>query len=77
MSVDLEQLANRHDWSDEEARARHGICEIGKLCYTRNLISGAEGNISCRLRDDSLIITPPGAMKGFLNPEHLAHYNGE
>ena len=71
--MDLEQIANRHGWTDEEARIRNGICEIGKLCYSRNLIAGADGNISAKLRDDTIIITPPGAMKGFLSPEQLAH----
>ena len=60
--MDLEQIANRHGWTDEEARIRNGICEIGKLCYSRNLIAGADGNISAKLHDDTIIITPPGAM---------------
>jgi L-fuculose-phosphate aldolase len=59
-------------WSEEEARARKAICEIGKLCYQRNYIVGADGNISVRLGDGTVVITPTGAMKGFLQPQHLA-----
>jgi len=60
-------------WSDEETRARRAICEIGRLAYSRNYIVGADGNISVRLSDGTILITPAGAMKGFLEPHHLAH----
>lgn len=59
-------------WSDEEARLRRAICNIGQLCYSRNYIVGADGNISARLGDGNLLITPAGAMKGFLEPQHMA-----
>jgi ribulose-5-phosphate 4-epimerase/fuculose-1-phosphate aldolase len=55
-------------WSEEEARHRRAICEIGKLCYSRNYIVGADGNISVRMSDGTILITPAGAMKGFLEP---------
>ena len=60
-------------WSEEEARLRQAICRVGQLCYQRNFIVGADGNISARLSDGTLLITPAGAMKGFLEPHHLAH----
>ncbi|MBL8863255.1 MAG: class II aldolase/adducin family protein [Planctomycetes bacterium] len=69
----VEELIQSRGWSDEEARLRSAICEIGRLCYQRNYIVGADGNISARLADGTLIITPAGAMKGFLAPEQLAH----
>ena len=69
----LEELAAKRDWSDEEARARQAICEIGKLCYQKNFIVGADGNLSQRLSDGTILITPAGAMKGFLQPQQLAH----
>ena len=59
-------------WSDEEARLRRAICNIGQLCYQRNYIVGADGNISARLSDGLILITPAGAMKGFLEPHHMA-----
>lgn len=60
-------------WSDEEARLRQGICRVGELCYGRSYIVGADGNISARMSDGTILITPAGAMKGFLQPEHVAH----
>ena len=73
MSDLLEALASTRGWSDEEARLRKGICEIGKLCYARNYIVGADGNLSARMKDGTILITPTGAMKGFLDPQHIAH----
>lgn len=73
MSETLELLARQKGWSDEEARLRRSICEIGKLCYSRNYIVGADGNLSARLADGTILITPAGAMKGFLEPQHVAH----
>lgn len=60
-------------WSDEEARLRTAICRIGKLSYDRNYIVGADGNISARMADGTILITPTGAMKGFLEPHQVAH----
>jgi L-fuculose-phosphate aldolase len=60
-------------WSDEETRLRQGLCRIGALCYQKGYIVGADGNLSARLRDGTILVTPAGAMKGFLEPHHLAH----
>ncbi len=69
----IEELARNRGWSDEETRLRTAIAEIGKLCYQKGFIVGADGNISARLQDGSVLITPAGAMKGFLSPENIAH----
>ena len=71
--MSVQEMAERFGWSDEEARLRNAICEIGSLCYQRSYIVGADGNISGRLSDGTMIITPAGAMKGFLSPRNLAH----
>ena len=60
-------------WSEEESRLRTAICRVGKLSYDRNYIVGADGNISARMSDGTILITPTGAMKGFLEPVHIAH----
>ncbi len=60
-------------WSEEETRLRTALCRIGALCYQKGYIVGADGNLSVRLRDGSVLVTPAGAMKGFLEPHHLAH----
>lgn len=75
--VNFEQIAQQHGWSDEELRARRSICEIGRICYERSLISAVDGNISVRLSDGSIVITPAGGMKGFLQMEQLARIDVE
>lgn len=60
------------NWSEEEARLRRAICNIGQLCYSKSHIVGADGNISARMSDGNILITPAGAMKGFLEPQHMA-----
>jgi L-fuculose-phosphate aldolase len=60
-------------WSDEETRLRTALCRIGALCYQKGYIVGADGTLSARLRDGTVLVTPAGAMKGFLEPQHLAH----
>jgi len=71
--MSIEDLAASRGWSEEEARLRSAICEIGKLAYQKGFIVGADGNISARMADGTILITPAGAMKGFLSPQHLAH----
>jgi L-fuculose-phosphate aldolase len=73
MSDWLQAMATSRGWSDEELRLRRGICEIGKLAYSRGYIVGADGNLSARMNDGTILITPAGAMKGFLEPQHVAH----
>lgn len=65
--------ARDRGWSEEETRLRKGICNVAKLCYERNLIVGADGNFSARTSAGTVLITPAGAMKGFLEPHHIAH----
>lgn len=60
-------------WSEESTRLRSALCRMGALCYQKGYIVGADGNLSARLRDGSVLVTPAGAMKGFLEPHHMAH----
>jgi L-fuculose-phosphate aldolase len=58
--------------TDTEQRLRQAICRVGALCYARGMLAGADGNVSARLGEGELLITPTGAMKGFLEPQHIA-----
>ena len=64
-------------WSDEETRLRTALCRIGALCYQKGYIVGADGNLSAKLRDGTILVTPTGAMKGFLEPHHIAHVDAD
>ncbi len=50
--------------------AKEQIVEIGKRLYSKNLISGYEGNISVR-EENKIFITPSGVCKGFLTPDDI------
>jgi L-fuculose-phosphate aldolase len=47
------------------------IADIGRRLYDRGMIVGTEGNISVRLDDDRIIVTPSGLAKGRLSPEEM------
>jgi L-fuculose-phosphate aldolase len=47
------------------------MAEIGRRLFERNHIGAAEGNLSARLPDGHIMITPSGACKGFLKAEEM------
>ena len=56
-----------------ETTHRDQICALAKSMYDRGLTAGASGNISVRLEDGSLLVTPTGACFGRLDPARLSH----
>ncbi|MCY3573469.1 MAG: class II aldolase/adducin family protein [Chloroflexi bacterium] len=54
-----------------ETELRTLICRIGALMYQNGAIDGTAGNISARLDDNSILLTPSGLATGFLQPEQL------
>jgi L-fuculose-phosphate aldolase len=55
----------------DERSVREAMCEIGRRLWERGLIGAAEGNLSARLLDSSILCTPAGVDKGRLQPEDL------
>lgn len=52
--------------------------EIVTICerlHERNMLAAADGNISFRLSDDEILITPSGIAKAFMQPEQMAIVN--
>ncbi|MDD1770939.1 MAG: class II aldolase/adducin family protein [Methanomassiliicoccales archaeon] len=49
-----------------EWELRRDIVHYGRLLYERRLTAGTSGNISVRLNDNAMLITPTGACKGML-----------
>lgn len=54
-----------------EQALRHEIVAIGRRLYDRGLIVAGDGNISARLPDGSVLITPAGMCKAELAPEDM------
>jgi L-fuculose-phosphate aldolase len=53
------------------------ICELGRRMYARNLIAGADGNLSCRLGADTFLVTRSGSAKGYLTPADIVVANAQ
>jgi len=57
----------------EITKARDQITLFAKSIYDRGLTNGSTGNISMRLSDGSLLVTPTGSAMGFLDPARISH----
>jgi L-fuculose-phosphate aldolase len=55
----------------KEQALRQEIVLVGKLMYERGLIVATDGNISARLDDNTILITPSGLCKGLMTPDQL------
>lgn len=55
----------------EERRLREELVEIGRRLHARDLVGGAEGNLSVRLGEDRFLVTGSGISKGHLTPGDL------
>ena len=60
-----------------EDYARSQLVRICALLYDRKLTVSAGGNMSVRLNDEEVLITPSGKNKGFLGPDDLIIVNME
>lgn len=54
-----------------ESKLRKDILEVGKRLNERFFIASNDGNISARLDEHSILITPTGINKGYLKEEQL------
>lgn len=54
-----------------EIAAREELCQVCRLLYQRGYTVGHDGNVSLRLGEDQILVTPSGVGKGRLRPEML------
>jgi len=54
-----------------EFEARRSIVEVGKRIWQRGYVAANDGNLSVRLTDGRVVVTPTGRSKGFLEPSDL------
>ena len=55
----------------DEWNVRTEICEVGRRLYQHFFVAANDGNISVRLNEDEIIMTPTNVSKGFMNPEDM------
>ena len=60
-----------------EARLREQICTIAASMFARGLTAGSSGNISARIDDGRLLVTPTGSSFGALDPGRLSLFDDE
>jgi len=55
------------------------LVEVGRRTYERGYVASNDGNISARVDDKKVLITPTGVSKGFMRPEDmvLVDYDGK
>ena len=59
----------------DETRLREKICLLAKSMFDRGLTGGSTGNISARLPDGGLLVSPTGTSFGRLDPGRLARFD--
>jgi L-fuculose-phosphate aldolase len=52
-----------------ERDLRIAVVEAGRICYSQGLMVSNDGNISARLGDNYIVITPAGVSKGRMDTE--------
>ena len=52
-----------------ERQHKLDIVEVGRMMYEKNLVVASDGNISIRMDDDRVLMTPSGVSKGHMKPE--------
>lgn len=57
--------------------AREQIAAAGRSLFMRGLATGSSGNISVRLDDGTLLLTPTNASLGALEPARLSHLDAD
>ncbi|MEI5677031.1 aldolase [Mesorhizobium sp. CGMCC 1.15528] len=61
----------------EETKLRDEIAAVGKSLFDRALTFGSTGNISARLSNGDLLMTPTNASLGNLDPARLSRFTAE
>jgi L-fuculose-phosphate aldolase len=56
---------------ETERDLRRQICKTGREMYAHGFVVACEGNVSVRLDQDRILVTPAGACKGYLAPGDL------
>lgn len=52
-------------------KEKNELTQMCRLLYERNLVTATDGNVSKRLADGNILLTPSGKSKGFLTAEEI------
>jgi L-fuculose-phosphate aldolase len=65
----MEEFEAKH--SSRELAMRRDMCELIKRAYNNELFTSSQGTFSCRLSENSFLITPYAKDRDYLEPEDL------
>ena len=54
-----------------DAEAKKMIVEIGQRMYLKNFVAANDGNISCKVAEETIWTTPTGVSKGFMSEDEF------
>lgn len=54
-----------------EFKLKQDIVEIGKRLYNKGFVASNDGNISIRISENEILITPTGVSKGYMSPADI------
>ncbi len=60
-----------------EANLREAVCTLARSMFDHGLTHGSTGNISVRLPDGGLLVTPTGSSFGRLDPARLSRFDAD
>lgn len=60
-----------------ETELREEICRLAKSLFDRGLTHGSTGNLSARLEDGGLLVSPTNSSFGFLDPAELSRLDAQ
>ena len=56
---------------ENESTYRLDMIEVGKRLYQKGLVASNDGNISVRISENEILITPTGVCKGDMSPDQI------
>lgn len=59
------------NWYPTDDQAKKLIVEIGRRMYLKNFVAANDGNISCKVDDETIWTTPTGVSKGFMSEDEM------
>jgi L-fuculose-phosphate aldolase len=58
-----------------ERQHREEICRYGKMLHERGFVAATDGNLSVRLGDGNILVTPTGMCKGMMEADDMVVVN--
>lgn len=71
MAMFREQVAMLRGTLSSEDRLRHELVRFGTMLHEAGFVAATDGNLSVRLEDGRVMITPTGFSKGMMNAEDM------